>query len=395
MEQISQSQWIIAIVLIIIAFILIGYSLFSSRKKQDSARDSTEYIKALNAFIEGNLDDAIQLFYQAVRKNTENIDAYVRLGDLFRKKGRLEKATMVHRELLVRQNLSPESKTQIKKSLVLDYVEAGKHDKALEILNQLSASEPKNTWVKRQQVRAYEAKSDWDNAFKHQKALSRLLDNEKKSDKLALYKVESANIKFDESREKDGRILLREAIKIDSTSAPAYIFLGDSYVREQRYEDAIKIWVEFVSKVPDKSHLVFDRLQEVLYTIGSYSEIETILEDIHQRVPQNVEVSITLLDIRARKGDLQGAIEICERIFDTHPQSHFIRLRLVKLYARAGDSKKALKTALELADRSTLHDSKHICVNCQYESQTPLWHCPECGSWSSFESRHDHQGIKV
>ena len=384
-EQIPPN-YLYGIALLAIALILTTVYLLVSRKKSRiSSSDSSDYIKALNALIEGNMDEAIRLFYNSVRQNTENIDAYIRLGDIFRQQGKVEKAIKVHRELLVRRNLSQHSRNQIRRSLVTDYVSSKAYDKALDTLKELFANDPKDRWAKRQQLYVHEAQQDWENAFKTLKTLSKLEGNKVVHKQLALYKVEVAQLHFKNSREKDGRIVLREAMKIDADCPPAYIYLGDSYVREERYSDASKVWVEFLSRIPGKSHLVIDRLQEVLYATGTYSEIERILDELSEKSPDNVDVSLTLSDIRARKGDLSGAIRLCEAILESNPDSQLARLKLIRLYSQNGKPEKALGMALELTDKSTTVEKKFLCSNCQYESSSPLWHCPQCGAWNSFD----------
>ena len=56
---------------------------------------------------------------------------------------------------------------------------------------------------------------------------------------LALYKVESGLKCIKNGRERDGRIKFREAIKLDKKCASAYLYLSDSYIRENRYDDAL------------------------------------------------------------------------------------------------------------------------------------------------------------
>ena len=190
--------------------------------------------------------------------------------------------------------------------------------------------------------------------------------------------------KFNVDNEKEGRNLLREAIKIDSGCSAAHIELGDSYVRENRFTDAIKVWIEFVRNVPKHSYLVFDRLQEVLYSIGSYSEIENILQELHEEHPENLDIIFTLTDIRVRKGDTDGAIGLCESVLEKVPDSVTAKMRLIKLYDRKSDKDKALKMALDLADQSTDSLKIFICSKCSYNSSVPLWFCPDCSSWKSF-----------
>ncbi len=371
----------------LIIILVLGITYFTVRlnkKKQLKRLESSDYVKALNYLIDGDLSRAIECFYNSVRNDTENIDAYLKLGDIFRQQKKFDKAIKIHRELLVRRNLSYSANAEITQSLVLDYFSIGNYSQALDSLNSIFAVEPKNIWAQNQQLAIYEAEGDWEKAFKALKSLARLENIKNVDDQLSLYKVEEAGQKFKENNEKEGRILLREALKMDPKCSSAHIKLGDSYAREERHTDAIKVWVEFVRNVPNHSYLVFDRLQEVLYSIGSYSEIENILRTLHEEHPENLDILFTLSDIRVRKGDIDSAIDLCESVLEKTPDSMNAKMRLVKLYDRKNEKDKALKIALDSADQSTDSVRTFLCSKCNYNSQIPLWRCPGCKSWKSF-----------
>ena len=358
------------------------------KKKKAKAGDESHYVLALTALIEGDTERAIREFYEAVKRNTDNIDAYIRLGDILREKGEVERAIKIHKELLVRRNLDATAREEVIRSLVKDYVKAGQYDRALQQLNHIFSVEPKNLWAKQMQVSIYEAKGDWENAFKALKTLSKWKKDKDYRSQLALYKVEDAEAKFKAGQEKDGRVRLREALKIDPTCAAAHVALGDSYVREGRHTDAIKVWIDFVRKLPQHAHLVFDRLQEALYFVGNYSEIESLLEGVHKEHPDIPEVAFTLADIRARKGDLDSAIQLCEAMLEKNLQPEQALSKLIKLYSKKGDTAKAMQLAQELADKNLNEKFHYECRVCHFVSSDPLWRCPKCGAWNSFHLIH-------
>ena len=370
------------IAILVIVSIYFTFTLRKQNKQKDW--EKKDYIRALNYLIEGELSKAVEYFHNSVRNDTENIDAYLKLGDIFRQQKKVDKAIKIHSELLVRRNLDHTTKSEIIRSLVLDHIALKNYSKALENLNSLIAVEPKNHWAKKQQLVVYEAQMDWDNAFKTFKQLSKLEGLKEINDRLSLYKVENAKKSIADKKEKEGRILLREAIKLYPACSAAHIELGDSYVREERYTDAIKVWVEFVRKVPNHSYLVFDRLQEVLYSSGSYGEIENILQELHQEYPANLDVMFTLADIRSRKGDTTEAIQLYEYALEKEPESNAARLKLVTLYDRNNEKEIALKIAKDVADKTLDSNMELMCTVCNYKTKVPLWHCPKCNSWKSF-----------
>jgi lipopolysaccharide biosynthesis regulator YciM len=367
--------------------VLILVALLASwvrRRRKKTAGADLFYIRALNALLDGDRKQAIQYFLESVRANTENVDAYVRLGDIFREDGKYDRAIKIHKELLVRRNIDRVARENVIRSLVKDYQAAGLYDKALEMLNELFSIEPKNEWGKQTQLAIYEAKEDWENAFKTLKTLSKWRKEPAPATRLALYRVKQAQKAMEEGREKEGRVRLREAIKTDPNCSAAYIALGDSYVREGRYTDAVKVWVDFVRKVPRQAYLVFDRLQEILYSIGSYSEIESLLEELHGEYPDIPEVALSLADIKLRKGEVDQAINLCESLLEKVPEALQVRMKLIQLYARKGDKEKALKLADDMAHELLSKPREFECSICHFRTEKMEWHCPKCRSWNSF-----------
>lgn len=383
-EQTNLFYYFGAGLIVLLIIVIVHFSLKTQRRNKQKNLEKKDYIRALNYLIEDDYPKAIEYFYNAVRNDTENIDAYIKLGDIFRQQKKVDKAVKIHNELLVRRNLDHTTRSEIIKSLVLDHIALKNYSKALENLNTLIAVEPKNQWAKKQQLVIYEAKGDWENAFKTFKQLAKIEGRKEVNNQLALYKVENGKKSIKNKKEREGRILFREAIKLDPACSAAHIELGDSYVREERYTDAIKVWVEFVRKVPNHSYLVFDRLQEVLYSIGSYGEIENILQELHQEYPNNLDVIFTLADIRSRKGDTEGAIQLCELALEKNPDSIHAGLKLIKLYDRNHEKEKALKLAKEVADKSFDSKMEFVCSVCNYKTNIPIWHCPKCNAWKSF-----------
>jgi len=368
--------------ILIIAIIYMVWRLQSQNRTK--GQEYKDYIKELNYLIDGNLERAVEYFYNSIRIDTENIDAYIKIGDIFRQQNKIEKAIKIHKELLVRQNLNHVTKTEIIRSLVLDFYAAQFYDKALENLNFIFSVEPKNRWAKKQQLIIFEAKKDWENAFRTLKVLAKWENRVEINDQLSLYKVEAAKQKFEINEEKNGRFLLREAIKVDDNCSSAYLELGDSYVREDRLKDAITVWVDFIRKIPSQSYLVFDRLQEVLYTSGSYGEIENILKELNQEFPDNLDIIFTLADIRIRKGDIDSAVDLCKTALEKESNSVLAKMKLIKLYERKEQKEEALKLAVDVADQSIETTSEFMCTICNYKSIEPLWYCPKCRSWKSF-----------
>jgi len=379
--------WYLVIFAAIVVVLLLIYILFRTKSSAAKKRPIIDpYLQGLNALVEGDLDRASQYFRQSAQKDSENTDAYLKLGDIFRKQGQPDRATKIHRELLVRRNLNPSIRLQILRSLVQDYKESHKFDNALAMLDEILKLFPKDEWALSYKVQIFEEMEEWDKAFRTLNVLAKAKrDLGDVSQKLALYRVEEAKQLFSKGHEKSGRIRLREALKIDDKCAPGYLYLGDSYIRENRADDALKIWKNFVETVPEYSHLVFGRLQELLFRMGKFSEIESILKELLRKNPENYNIYYALIRLYENKGQYLEAINLCDQILENKPDDIDAGLLKMRLLARVKDFQKLGTEVITLTEKIIHPKEEYVCSVCGYHSGEPLWHCPKCGGWNTFD----------
>jgi lipopolysaccharide biosynthesis regulator YciM len=367
--------------LVILGVIYFGwkfYSHFRARKREVYS----PYIDALNLIIAGEKVRAVEKLREAVHLDTNNIDAYIKLGNLLRELNRLDSAIKIHQNLTFRANLKSFQRLEIFKSLAVDYHKSGNIDKSLEMLDKVIAIDEENLWALEEKLVIYETKKEWENAFETLEKILKLKKKDKDA-RLGFYKVYQGLDLHGKNEGKEARIKFKEAMKSDENCQPAYMYLGDSYIKEDRKEEAVEVWKEFIEKFPSESYKVFDRMEKVLFEIGKFDEIENVYSSILEKDPDNMIAILALADIYDKKGETKNAINLCQSVLEKHPESLFARRFLVKMYHKAGNTKQALNYALELANQ--LYSEIYRCKSCGFKSKEPLWLCPQCHKWDSFQ----------
>ena len=372
---------VLIILLATLAAVRFVYIYVKRRKSKRLGR--TPYLDALHLLIEGNKEEALEQLKRTVREDTDNIMAYVILGDIFRDNGFPIRAAKIHRNLLVRGDLTEAQIEIVLYHLVLDYRTTNMLDKAIEMAERLIHRNKKNLEYKKLLLSFYEEKGDWDKAFFYRQSANKWFKMQDQ-DILALYKVQSGLDFTKKGAEREGRIRFREAIKFDKKCIPAYLYWGDSYRREGRNEDASKVWHDFTVKNPEFAFLAFNRLKDVLYDLGRYSEIEGIYQEIIQKKPKDPTVYLNLAELYKKQDKMDQAIELCRTVLDTHPESPRARHLLVQFLHQKGDDALALEEALQILNREMVKQLSFRCSHCGTESQEPLWHCPQCHRWKTF-----------
>ena len=367
-----------------IAFIIILAVFYFIFKTPKQKRDATvEYTKALNYLIIGEKNKALEKLREAVRLDTSNIDAYIKIGDILREQGSADRAIKIHRGLTIRRELTSGQKITILERLIKDYQVAEKYDRAIQAGQKLLEITNHDAWAQEIMLRLHEGAGDWEKAFVTLKKIQKA-KGQKDSQLLALYKVESGLRLIEEEKERDGRIKFREAIKLDKKCPPAYLYLSDSYIRENRYKDALTELERFCTQVPQLSYLGFARIKEILFHEGLFGEVENVFETLLQKNPGIESIRFSLADIYERKGEIDQAIDLCHEALEQNPESQHAKKYLAKFLAQKGKNEEALQYALDLVEILMDKKEQFVCKKCGFVSTEPKWRCPQCHEWNTF-----------
>jgi len=117
------------IILIAALVIFVLYLYFGQKRERTSGY--TPYVEALSALLEDNEDIAIKKFKEAVSLDSGLIDAYIRLGDLYRKRGDVSRAVQIHQSLTVRPTLKKHEEKKVYYALVNDLLATTRYNKAV------------------------------------------------------------------------------------------------------------------------------------------------------------------------------------------------------------------------------------------------------------------------
>lgn len=374
-------DFLFLLVILIIAAIF-AY-IYVQRRERTRTSPVTPYAEGLRAVLDGDRAKAIQKLREVVSADTSNIDAYLRLGTLFAESGDTPRAIKVHRSLTFRADLTTVQKVEVYRALAEDYVKQGEAPRALEMLELLLSLSKKDRRALERKVELLIQRQEWSGAFEAAQRLASL-GGDVAPRLLAVLKVQEGLKLRDAKKERDGRIHFREAIKYDNASVAPYLFWGDSYIRENRAEDAVRIWRRLLSANPAQAHLVFERLETHLFDLGRFSEIEQIYRALIRSYPQNVHAYAALSHFLDKRGDRSDAIAVLTDGLHRNPESLWLRRILVQIYGDIGDSGRAMEIARDILMRVMKTQYEFTCAGCGYVAAEPMWLCPRCQKLDTF-----------
>ncbi len=375
---------IVIVFLLAIIALIIMYFLYDKYKKEKKVKDPSVYIDGLKALLDGRVEAAFGKFREVVSEDSANIDAYIRIGDILRKYGKADKALQVHKDLTMRHGLTAAEKILILRSLALDFIELKDYQSAEASVEELLSLNSKNRWANEKLLEIHSLNQDWIAALEVKEKLVKL-DGDKSKSPLAIYKFLQGEKLFRKKDYHKARLLFKEAISMKKSCVPAYVYIGDSYLAENRLEDAVSYWQNMIRIVPDEAHLVLGRLQKALFSLGKFGEISAVCIDILDSSPKNMAARLTLAEYHYKKGEASAAIEHLDVAVDENPDSLLPVLSLARMYLSAGQTDRLADLLERIEEKEEKQEQAYICGRCGFKSESKIWLCPNCKAVDSFE----------
>jgi lipopolysaccharide biosynthesis regulator YciM len=372
------------IILILCAVAVIFHRVWVSiQAKRRRGPGRSPYVEGISALLDCDYSQAINSFREAIREEPQEIDPYLRLGDVFRESGDVRKAIQIHRELTVRPNMPKKTLARILLSLARDYVAAKRLDRAAASYEQVLEVEPRHEKAMNELLDVFEEMKEWDKAYMVRRDLSktRKVDDTRF---LALYKAYVGKSYIDHGDLKKAEASLKDALKIDSECAAAYLYLGDVYYATGHIDNAISSWRRIIALFPKIAYITFRRLEKAFYEKGKFEKIVDLYNSVLDRNPGDVRTLMTLANIQRKKGDLDDALRYVQTALEFDPESTRAKQALARLYYEKGDTERSLRAMVEAFNGFSSDDEHYVCNNCGHESNEVLWRCPNCREWETF-----------
>jgi lipopolysaccharide biosynthesis regulator YciM len=341
------------LLLLVLAAYLIYERIISGSKKPES----TTYIDALRDLLDDRQEAAFTKLRQVVAEDANNLDAYLRLGRILRENNQPQRALQVHKDLTLRSGLSKSERGAILREIASDCLALNDLTTAEAALREEIELDKNDHWGHTKLLALQEKAQQWEAAYDTAGEILKL-EGGKSKKPLARYKYQFGEQLFRQREYHKARVAYKEAIGLDQGLVAAYLAIGDSYYEEKRFEDAVTFWNKLITAVPDQAHRVINRLKKTLYELGRYGEIQSICELILEHSPKNIEAGRALAEFYEKKGDIDLALEVREKILEDHPEDNTAALDLIRLYLERGDSGRAGALVRGLERRREQHPQK-------------------------------------
>jgi lipopolysaccharide biosynthesis regulator YciM len=352
---------------------------------------SSSYFRGLNYLLNEQPDKAIEVFLKLAEFNRDTVETHLALGNLFRRRGEVDRAIRVHQHLIARPNLSDQEKTIALLELGEDYMRAGLLDRAETLFTDLIAMDAQVPSALKHLISIYQHEKDWNKAIDHARRIEKISD-ESQGPVIAQFYCELAELARTSKNYTEAHAHLEHAFESQPECVRAYIVLGHLEMQQGRLEPAAEAFERVATLDVDFVPEVLAPLLDCYARLQLMERAEKFLLDAIER-SQGVSPVIALARMYASTRGEQAAIDFLTRQLRQRPSVRgLMSLIGATLHKSEGEARENLLILQDLTRKLIEGQAMYRCSRCGFGAKAHHWQCPSCKTWGSVRPIHGVAG---
>ncbi|MCP5409595.1 MAG: lipopolysaccharide assembly protein LapB [Chromatiaceae bacterium] len=350
------------------------------------------YFKGLNFLLNEQPDKAIDVFVQMLEVDSETVETHLALGNLFRRRGEVDRAIRIHQNLIARPTLNRGHRAQALLELGQDYMRAGLFDRAENLFNELDEMKSHQEPALQNLLIIYQQEKDWEKCLQVASRLGQISGRSLKLERAHYYceLAEEAELRGDRAQTMH---YLKNAQACDADCVRATLIKGKLEVGDGACASAIETLEKVERQDAEYLPEVLPMLLECYRQTGNREDLSLFLRQLYQR-NHGIDPALALTDmIQADEGEA-AAVEFLSAYLQKYPDiegmDRLIALGVKEMEGSAADMLQLLRQLLKklLAGRPG-----YQCTHCGFMAKTLHWQCPGCKTWSRIKPVHGSSQI--
>ncbi len=309
-------------------------AIWSQKKQQRRAKSvlNSAYGQGLNYLLNEQPDKATEVLVQMVEVDPDTIELHLALGSLFRRRGEVDRAIRVHRNIIARTGLSRVLYGQATLELGRDFLKAGLLDRAEVLFQQLLDAPHYGDDARSHLINLYQQEKEWGKAAELARTFAARGD-EVWQLRLAQYLCALGETALDCGNTIRAEGYADDALGEDAGCVRATLLKGRSLRAADRLADAVECFRQVEFQCAELLPEVLGDIRDGFLALG-------------------------------READWTAYVD---ELADRHPWLVFYRKNVVEQHVT----------------QAVVPQSRYRCQQCGFTARKLFWQCPGCQNWSS------------
>lgn len=343
------------------------------------------YFRGLNFLLNEQPDKAIEAFIEVVKVDPQTVELHFALGNLFRRRGEVERAIRMHQNLVDRDDLAPDQRVHAIFELGQDFLKAGLLDRSEEYFLKLKGTsfEPQ---AREMLLEIYEKEKDWGKAI--EVAQARAGQNDQTDlRQVAQFHCELAQQDMTHSRFDEARAHLVEALAANRKCARANLLLGDLEANAGNPQAAVAAWKLIEGQDPRYLALIAQRLLAAFKQLGQGDAGVALLKGYLTAYPSLDLFNAVYQSVLDTEGAARAQEFVREELKRNPTLMGLDKFLESQLLEAPLERRRDLEMIRTLMHQHTRGLSLYRCDTCGFKARQYYWHCPACGGWETYPPR--------
>lgn len=347
---------------------------------------SSEYFVGLNYLLNEQPDKAVDVFMRMLEVDSDTVETHLALGNLFRRRGEVDRAIRIHQNLIARPTLSKDQRARALLELANDYMRAGFLDRAENMFLELVDNKQYRAEALDHLMDIYQQEKDWEQAIEIARRIEGL-GRKHTSVMSAQYCCEIAEQALQKGETRLALKTIKRALTYDKQCVRASLIMGDIERQLGHYRAAIKAYQQIEKQDPIYLSEVIDPLIQCYQALGQVEEAEQYLRQVAKEFG-GVNVLLSLAELtRIKSGDKIASETLLTYLKNKPNLAGLERLLGFMLAGSQGEARHTLRLLQELVGKLLDKEVGYKCSNCGFRGKTLHWKCPTCQSWNTIKPR--------
>lgn len=356
------------------------YSLLN--KSTDLTPVTRDYLQGINYLLNEQADKAVELFINMMTVDTDTVETHIALGNLFRRRGEVDRAIRIHQNVIARPQLAKIHRIQALLALGRDYMLAGVLDRAEKLMLEVVNSGEYVSDSLHYLLDIYQQEKDWEQAIITAERLESV-SSKSMQRAIAHYYCELAIEAMLKLGYEQAIRYVKRALLLDKQCVRATLKLGAWEIELANYQAAMRILQRIREQDPDFLPEAVPMLLECAKQLKTEPELMVFLQQALEAQPQ-VSLAMLLSDHIQQTQGPNIACDFMMKQLTRHPTlmglHHYLKLQVD---LALGKEKELLMYLHSLIAQILANKPGYQCVNCGYASKVLHWNCPSCKLWGS------------
>ncbi len=357
--------------------------------KETSPFLANSYIRGLNYLLNEQQDKALEVFIEMIEVDSETVETHLVLGNLFRRRGEVDRAIRIHQNLIARPQLERQHKIQALLELGKDYTKAGLLDRAEGVFRELISLGSDMAEPYKLLRSIYEKEQEWLRAIEVTEKYEKY-SRESQSALISQYYCEVAQQDLWQSNLTSALANAKKAMALDKSNVRPSLILSECEKSRGEYKKALGHLIDVLEINPEFFTVVHPRALDIEQAAGDEIGLSKFYEQASKYCdgPSLVRARV---DCLIKNQQIDKARSLLDEVFAQRQFTPELMQRYASIQERQNTNAlpRALTNAIDTMSQVAQDEYLYRCTHCGFKAMSLFWQCPSCHGWTTVQPVDD------